>query len=749
MISFSKLGKHGNLGNQLFEIASTIGIATKHNVPCIFPEWEYARFFKGPFPISYNKKIEFDYQVEEPGYTYHDLTIDTGKNVDLLGWFQSEKYWKHCEGNIKDLFKWQESFVKHINNTYEALFSKNTIAVSIRRGDYVGNENYHPLSLEYYKGAVVNIKSTFASVDFNVLVFSDDIKYCKENLPSDWYYMEGSAIEQLCLGSLCNHFVIANSSFSWWMAYLGEKTSSKIIAPEFWNAGPLLKKSDDRDVVPSRWQKLNPEFNWPRARNNEKINLSDVLFTIPVRYDHHDRKENLDLSIRFLQSYFNTNIHVSEMDDYSKFDYVKEKGVEYTFYKLTRSFERTRMLNDMARNSTCPIIVNWDCDVFMDPKQILDAVNKIRSGEASGIYPYDGRFFRCIRDKFYDQLRRTLSCEIFKGNSFPKHQWDVKSFGGAVIWNREDFIKGGMENEFMVHYGPEDFERYHRFNKLGFKIDRIEGPLFHIDHNIENNGSQGHDHRKENDQEFVKVKGMSPEDLRAYVSTWPWTKERSIKKIAIAGSPLSKLNLSKIYCLNLLRRTDRREYVEELLQELQIEDVEFFPAVDGKEKGLTHYDKRITPGMVGCYESHKRILEDAILHEYESILILEDDILPAPGILDLLPAAIECIPEDWEFAYLGCTEYGGIDSYLKKINEFWVIPRCAWGTQAYMIRGREPIRKIYEMINKPQERQIDEELANNVLPNSGLKYYSIIPSAFSQDFEGFESDVQIRKKSIL
>lgn len=743
MISFSRLGKHGKLGNQLFEIASTIGIARKHGLDCVFPMWEYAKYFKGPFPQTEN--VEYDVQVIEPGYHYHDITVDLGKRVDLLGWFQTEKYWKHCEKEVKDIFQWHDSFVNSIRKKYHHLLKGMTIAVSVRRGDYVKNPNYHQLEPDYFINAVNKIKSYSPDeLEVNVLVFTDDFDYCMSVFPDEWNYMEGlSGIEQLCLGTLCDYFVIANSSFSWWMAYLGEKPSSYIIAPEFWNSGPLLKQSDDRDVVPARWEKYNPEFAYP-----DKIDLSDVLFTIPVKYDHQDRKENLDLTIRFLKSHFKTNISVSEMDSYPAFDYVRSEDVSYHFYKMEKSFERTRMLNDMAMNTNCPIVVNWDCDVFMDPKQILKAVEMIRSGEASGVYPYDGRFLRCNREKYYDRFRKTLSCEIFKGNHFPTYNFTIPSFGGAVIWNREDFILGGMENQFMVHYGPEDFERYERFTKLGFVVKRVEGPLFHIDHDTAANGSDGHEYFKANEKEFERIKAMSKEHLEAYVSTWPWTKQETSDVSKKELDIIKGFGITKVYVLNLPRRKDRLFYVLDVLAELNIRRRQVFNAVDGKAQGLTHPDNRITPGMIGCYESHKAILKDALNKGYETILVLEDDILPVAGIEDLLYKAMPLIPEDWEFAYLGCTEYGGPADCKKKVNDFWVVPRCAWGTQAYMIRGREPIRKILEMIDKPQERQIDEELANHVLPESGLKYYAITPSAFGQNFDEFTSDIQVTSKKM-
>jgi hypothetical protein len=85
-------------------------------------------------------------------------------------------------------------------------------------------------------------------------------------------------IEQLALMSLCDHFIISNSTFSWWGAYLGEKEHSKIIHPAYHFAGKLLQTSNAKDYYPERW------INFDHV--GKRIDLSDVTFTVPVSYDH-------------------------------------------------------------------------------------------------------------------------------------------------------------------------------------------------------------------------------------------------------------------------------------------------------------------------------------------------------------------------------------------------------------------------------------------------------------------------------
>ena len=108
------------------------------------------------------------------------------------------------------------------------IFGKPTIAISIRRGDYVGNPNYRLLPITYYILAMFENFPNWR--DHNIVIFSDDIPYCKVHwdcIPNVYFSENNSDIEDLCLMTLCDDFIIANSSFSWWGAYLGEKEGSR------------------------------------------------------------------------------------------------------------------------------------------------------------------------------------------------------------------------------------------------------------------------------------------------------------------------------------------------------------------------------------------------------------------------------------------------------------------------------------------------------------------------------------------
>ena len=249
MITFSKLGHKGNLGNQLFQIASTIGISEKNGHSFSFPIWKYSNFFEYQFPVS---SIEDGLEpIIEEQYNFYEWNVGKG-NYTIDGWLQSEKYFDR--NRTKEIFTFKQEFKQELLKQNQHLFSKKTILISIRRGDFIKHPNYFQLSFQYYFLAIIK---NFPDWENRKLIFtSDDIQYCEYHfsfLKNAYFLKELSGIEQLVLGAQCDDFVISNSTFSWWTAWLGEKESSKIIRP-IQNFSPQFREqNDDSDYFPTRW----------------------------------------------------------------------------------------------------------------------------------------------------------------------------------------------------------------------------------------------------------------------------------------------------------------------------------------------------------------------------------------------------------------------------------------------------------------------------------------------------------------
>jgi hypothetical protein len=248
MITFSKLGRKGNLGNQLFQIASTISLAEKYGHDYFMPKWDYSKYFKNDFPVF--EKDESFQTIKEKKYNYYEWNLGTN-NYDIDGWLQSEKYFNVVK--VKELFEF-ENFGHDLKMKYNFLFSKKTILVSIRRGDFIRNPYYYQLShLYYFKGIICNFPDW---KERNIIFTSDDISYCRCHfsfLKNSFFLDNLSGIEQLFLGSKCDDFVISNSTFSWWIAWFGEKKESKVIRPLKNFRGKFAEENNDSDYFPDRW----------------------------------------------------------------------------------------------------------------------------------------------------------------------------------------------------------------------------------------------------------------------------------------------------------------------------------------------------------------------------------------------------------------------------------------------------------------------------------------------------------------
>ena len=296
MITYSKIGKKGHLGNQLFQIASTIGLAVSNKHEFAFSKWKYQEYFKNKLPLLALDLSSF-INVEEKEYNFYQWHLHS-ENYDVSGWLQTERYFD--KGLTKHYFEFSDSLIDKIKNLYKNVFAKRTILLSIRRGDFVNHPDYFQLPINYYLNSLDNFFPDWESC--NLIVLSDDVKYCKFHFSflQNAFFGDGlNGIEQLCLGSLCDDFIISNSTFSWWTAWLGEKSDSKIVRPLKNFDGLKSKELNDKDYYPERWICYD--------HLNDRINLKDTFIAIP--------KKNT-----ILENYLHHNFTFNNSDQIIKFD---------------------------------------------------------------------------------------------------------------------------------------------------------------------------------------------------------------------------------------------------------------------------------------------------------------------------------------------------------------------------------------------------------------------------------------------
>ena len=237
--TYSALGQNGRLGNQLFQIACTISTALSHGDTFFFPKWSYEDHFNLHKCFESNEVVSENYT--QPFFHYQQILIPDSKSkvIDLKGFFQSEKFFKDHERAMR--------FALTPNDVPATQMDK--CSIHVRRGDYLKFKDAHPAaSLKYYQSAMKKISCS------KYVVFSDDIQWCKENFVGDQFeFSEGKTeIEDLIYMMSMEHNIIANSSFSWWAAYLNKNPNKKIVAPKIW-FGSALQDHDIKDLIPSDW----------------------------------------------------------------------------------------------------------------------------------------------------------------------------------------------------------------------------------------------------------------------------------------------------------------------------------------------------------------------------------------------------------------------------------------------------------------------------------------------------------------
>ena len=262
MISFNHLGQHGRLGNQMFQYAALRGIAASHGYEYCIPhskfidEWKDHQLFE-TFKMPHNKNCGYQNQpqyYQERQFHYDQEYVDKcPDNISLYGYFQTEKYFTNISDSIREDFTFHDEILDICRGFIEQV--KNPIALHVRRTDYVEKSVDHPpCSSEYYQKALSKFDS-----NRNVIIFSDDPEWCKKQkiFSSDRFMVaEGNDNRyDMCLISLCNDFIIANSSFSWWGAWLANRGT--VISPSKWfGDSGYTAKNDTRDVIPNRWLKV-------------------------------------------------------------------------------------------------------------------------------------------------------------------------------------------------------------------------------------------------------------------------------------------------------------------------------------------------------------------------------------------------------------------------------------------------------------------------------------------------------------
>jgi hypothetical protein len=248
-----------------------------------------------------------------------------------------------------------------------------------------------------------------------------------------------------------------------------------------------------------------------------KIALKDVTFLMPVRFDSIIRMENAVDVISFIYKNFDTNIFVLEASSHDNHIFkslIKNRAKYFHFETYDIIFHKTKYTNIIFHKINTPFFAIWDADVMADNEQILDAIGKLRKNEADMSYPYDGRMFdtsETIRALYL--MKKNIKI-LHKYQNYMNLIYGTNIKGGAVFLNTDKYRQAGMDNEDFYGWGNEDFERYYRFENLGYRIYQSNGPLYHLTHPRDINGRyRSQEHFKSTTNMVSNIRYSSKNDI--------------------------------------------------------------------------------------------------------------------------------------------------------------------------------------------------------------------------------------------
>ena len=287
------------------------------------------------------------------------------------------------------------------------------------------------------------------------------------------------------------------------------------------------------------------------------IDLRNVTFIIPLRIDTDDRLRNIVLTTSFLLNTFDCKVIIKESDEMSKFNAWAKPLIEsisdttnlrYIFEEnYDEHFHRTRLLNDMVMETTTDIVVNYDSDIILPITSYTQAKEMLDSRKHDLVYPYRfgeyGERKVILKTVVEDEndLNSLLDFPLIKKfiSGFDPEVLDESyvyaenvngmgwsEYGMCQFFNTKAYKDGYLENENFIAYAPEDVERHHRWNMLGYNIGRVDNHAYHMEHKRTQNSWFNNPFMHKNNSLWETLKSFSEEEIHEYYQNQTYYKER-------------------------------------------------------------------------------------------------------------------------------------------------------------------------------------------------------------------------------
>lgn len=316
------------------------------------------------------------------------------------------------------------------------------------------------------------------------------------------------------------------------------------------------------------------------------MTYSDLTILISVRIDSPDRLRNIRTLTDCLKQLKGVRIIVLEADNQSKIEQIE--GVQKVFIEDNNLlFYHTYYLNILCSMARSEYIGVWDSDVIVPYEQIEQAIKLLREDRADMVYPYNGRCYRVDGDILNEYLSAKDESVLTSNIGKLDCSYGVHTCGGSFFAKRKAYIEAGGDNEKFAGWGPEDLERFKRWEVRGYRVHRIEGVIFHLHH-----------HRGVNS--FYLNHELYRSTVRALLETCRETGEYVDIYIPV-------------YIFNLPNRTERKEHILSQFKGRR----EFKPIL---VEACQHQI-----GAVGLWMSIVKVVRMAKMRQDEVIILCKDD----------------------------------------------------------------------------------------------------------------------------
>ncbi len=236
----------------------------------------------------------------------------------------------------------------------------------------------------------------------------------------------------------------------------------------------------------------------------------DISILIPIYVDHEDRIDNLKKILNYFYFMGIKDVWVNEYySDKPLCDWV---NCNYRSKKIDDDYNKMTCTNEIFDESQGQYLAIWDVDVIF-PRSAIDKSLELLENGADVVYPYNGNFYN-VPKKHFDMLESGRiemdKCEL----------WNENSYGGCVMFKRGVFEAGGKGNTKFIGWGFEDDEIFVRFSKLGYKIIRLDNPLFHMEHTRTSNLDGKSKYYLNNKEIYDNIRAMSREEILEEINNW-------------------------------------------------------------------------------------------------------------------------------------------------------------------------------------------------------------------------------------